>query len=197
MASKMKSSFVNMVLILGAIAAISGTSLGYVFELTKAPIAKAKAEKLKKAIALVAPEFEEVNAYMVAPADGKGDSLFFYDVTKGGEVVGTAVKCWTDKGFSGRMWAIVAFLPDGSINNSNILEHKETPGLGDKTDIAKSTWNEQFKGKNPADYKLIVTKDGGDVDAITAATISSRAYCDAIQRGYDAFMKNKEEGGNN
>jgi len=191
MASKMKSSFVNMVVVLGLVAAISGTSLGYMFELTKAPIAKAKAEKLKAAISLVAPEFENVKEYMVAPADGVGDSLFFYDVTSGGEVVGTAVKSWTDKGFSGRLWVIVAFLPDGTINNSNVLEHKETPGLGDKTDIAKSTWNTQFKEKNPADYKLIVTKDGGDVDAITAATISSRAYCDAMQRGYDAFMKYK------
>jgi len=191
MASKMKSSFVNMVVVLGLVAAISGTSLGYMFEVTKAPIAKAKAEKLKSAISLVAPEFENVKEYMVAPADGVGDSLFFYDVTKGDKVVGTAVKSWTDKGFSGRLWVIVAFLPDGTINNSNVLEHKETPGLGDKSDIAKSDWNTQFKGKNPADYKLIVTKDGGDVDAITAATITSRSYCDAMQRGYDAFMKYK------
>jgi electron transport complex protein RnfG len=192
MASKMKSSFVNMVVVLGLVAAVSGTSLGYMYEITKAPIAKAQAEKLKNAIAMVAPEFEEVNEFKVAPADNIGDSLTFYEVTKGGTVVGTAVKSWTDKGFSGRLWAIVAFLPDGSINNSNVLEHKETPGLGDKTDIAKSTWNEQFKGKNPADYKLIVTKDGGDVDAITAATISSRAYCDAMQRAYNAYMKHAQ-----
>ncbi len=185
----MKSSFVNMVVVLGLVAAVSGTSLGYMFELTKEPIAKAQAEKLKKAIALVAPEFEGApKAYTVAPADNAGDSLFFYDVIKGGVLQGTAVKCWTDKAFSGRLWVIVGFLPDGTINNSNILQHKETPGLGDKTDIAKSTWNTQFKGKNPANYSLIVTKDGGDVDAITAATITSRAYCDAMQRGYDAFM---------
>lgn len=189
MASKMKSSFLNMVVVLGVVAALAGTSLGYVFELTKGPIAKAQAEKLKKAIAMVAPEFEDVKAFSVATADNIGDSLIFYEVSKNGNVVGTAVKTWTDKGFSGRLWAIVAFLPDGTINNSNILEHKETPGLGDKTDIVKSTWNTQFMSKNPANYKLIVKKDGGDVDAITAATISSRAYCDAIQRAYDAFMK--------
>ena len=188
----MKSSFVNMVVVLGLVAAVSGTSLGYMFELTKEPIAKAQAEKLKKAIALVAPEFEEVKEYKMLPVDGLGDSLSFYDVTKGGVLQGTAVKCWTDKAFSGRLWVIVGFLPDGTINNSNILQHKETPGLGDKTDIEKSTWNTQFKGKNPADYSLIVTKDGGDVDAITAATITSRAYCDAMQRGYDAFMKSRE-----
>ena len=193
MASKMKSSFVNMVVVLGLVAAVSGTSLGYMFEVTKAPIAKAQAEKLKKALKLVSPEFEDVKEYKVVPADKLGDSLFFYDVMQGGKVVGTTVKSWTDKAFSGRLWVITGFLPDGTINNSNILQHKETPGLGDKTDIKKSTWNEQFKQKNPANYSLIVTKDGGDVDAITAATITSRAYCDAIQRAYDAYMKSKED----
>jgi len=194
MASKMKSSFLNMVIVLGLVAAVAGTSLGFMYELTKGPIAIAKAEKLKKALKLVSPDFEEVKEYMVIPADNAGDSLFFYDVTLGGEVVGTTVKTWTDKGFSGRMWVIVGFLPDGTINNSNVLEHKETPGLGDKTDIKKSSWNEQYKEKNPSTFNLIVTKDGGDVDAITAATITSRAYSDAIQRAYDAYMKQK--GGN-
>lgn len=195
MASKMKSSFVNMVVILGLVAAISGTSLGYVFELTKAPIAKAQAEKLKKAIALVAPsEFDEVKEYKLMPADNIGDSLTFYDIMKGEDKIGTAVKSWTDKGFSGRLWAIIGFNLDGSISNTNVLQHKETPGLGDKTDIKVSDWNTQFKEKNPANYKLIVKKDGGDVDAITAATISSRAYCDAVQRAYDAYIK--KEGGN-
>lgn len=192
MASKMKSSFMNMLVVLGLVTAISGVSLGYVFELTKGPIAKAQAEKLKKALKLVSPEFDDVKEYMVATADNTGDSLFFYDVKKEGKVVGTTVKSWTDKSFSGRLWVIVGFLPDGTINNSNVLVHKETPGLGDKTDIKKSTWNEQFKGKNPANYQLVVTKDGGDVDAITAATISSRSYCDAMQRAYDAYMKSLE-----
>ena len=85
---------------------------------------------------------------------------------------------------------MVGLLPDGSINNISVLEHKETPGLGDKMQKSKSTWSDQFNGKNPANYKLKVTKDGGDVDAITAATISSRAYCDAVQRAYDTFKSN-------
>ncbi len=194
MANKMKSSFVNMVVVLGLVAAIAGTSLGFMYELTKEPIALAKAEKLKQALKLVSPDFEDVKQFMVAPADNLGDSLFFYEVSKAGEQVGTTVKTWTDKGFSGRVWVIVGFLPDGTIYNTNVLEHKETPGLGDKADIKKSNWNQLFKGKNPANFKLIVSKDGGDVDAITAATITSRSYCDAIQRAYDAYMKHKEGG---
>ncbi len=195
MASKMKSSFANMVIVLGLVSAIAAVSLGFVFELTKEPISKAQAEKLKKAIAMVAPEFEDLKEFNVAPADNVGDSLTFYEVSKEGKVVGTAVRTWTDKGFGGRIWAIVCFLPDGTINNSNVLLHKETPGLGDKTDISKSTWNEQFQQKNPASFRLTVKKDGGDVNAITAATISSRAYCDALTRAYKAFMKQKKSGG--
>jgi electron transport complex protein RnfG len=59
-------------------------------------------------------------------------------------------------------------------------------------DIAKSDFPAQFMGKNPADFKLKVTKDGGDVDAITAATISSRAFCDAVERAYVTFEANKK-----
>jgi electron transport complex protein RnfG len=72
-----------------------------------------------------------------------------------------------------------------------VLAHKETPGLGDKMDASKSDFPLQFKGKNPADFKLHVTKDGGNVDAITAATISSRAFCDAVERAYVTFQKEK------
>ena len=180
-----------MVMVLSLVSLIAGSSLAIVNELTKEPIAKAQAEKLKKAIAMVTPEFDSLKTYNMAPPKNIGDQLNFYEVRRNDTVVATAVKSWTDKGFSGRMWVIVGFLPDGTIYNSNILWHKETPGLGDKTNIKKSDWNTQFKQKNPANYSLTVTKDGGDVDAITAATISSRAYCDAVQRAYDVFIENK------
>jgi electron transport complex protein RnfG len=89
---------------------------------------------------------------------------------------------------------MVGFSPDGTIRNTAVLEHKETPGLGDKMETEKSDFPDQFKGENPADFGLSVTKDGGDVDAITAATISSRAFCDAVDRAYKTFM-NKNKGG--
>lgn len=192
MASKMKSTLTNMWLVLGGITLIAGGALSYMFELTKAPIEAAKQEKLKQAIAMVTPAFDQMKTISVAPADGQGDSLTFYQVSSKGQVVGTAVKTWTDKGFSGRFWVIVGFDTSGKVINSNVVEHKETPGLGDKTDIAKSDWNTQFKGKDLSQFQLKVKKDGGQVDAITAATISSRAYCDALQRAYDAYMLNQK-----
>ena len=78
---------------------------------------------------------------------------------------------------------------EGNILGNEVLEMGETPGLGDKIDKTKSDFSRKFISKNPADFKLKVKKDGGDVDAITAATISSRAFCDAVQRAYNGFRK--------
>ncbi len=190
MASKRESNFINMVVTLFLVAAIAAMALGGVYVVTKEPIALAKKKKLEAAIKAVMPEFDTITTKKVADADGN-DSLTFYFASKNNKVLGAAVKTYTMKGFSGKIELMVGFLNDGTINNTAVLSHKETPGLGDKMDIKKSDFSVQFRGKNPATFKLKVTKDKGDVDAITAATISSRAFCDAVQRGYDTFEKNK------
>ena len=102
-------------------------------------------------------------------------------------MVGVAVKTYTDKAFSGEFSIMVGFLPDGSIYNTAVLDQKETPGLGAK--MVDPSFKDQFKKMNPEKNKITVKKDGGDVDAITASTISSRAYCDAIARAYNEFKK--------
>ncbi len=107
---------------------------------------------------------------------------------KEGQTVGYAVKTYTDKGFSGHFTLMVGFKPDGTINNVAVLDQKETPGLGNK--MKEPRFKDQFIDKNPGKFILKVKKDGGQVDAITAATISSRAFCDAVQRAYDGFVKN-------
>ena len=88
---------------------------------------------------------------------------------------------------------MVGFDDDGVILNTEVIKAGETPGLGDKINKSKSDFAKQFNGQDPAEYKLQVSKDGGDVDAITAATISSRAYCDAVQRAYNVFKIVKED----
>jgi electron transport complex protein RnfG len=186
MGSKRESNFLNMVLTLFLVAAIAALALGGVYVVTKAPIALAKKKKLEAAIKAVLPEFDSITTKMVENP-GSGDSLTFYTASKNNEVIGTAIKTSTMKGFSGKIELMVGFLNDGTINNTAVLTHKETPGLGDKMDIKKSDFPVQFEGKNPANFKLKVTKDGGDVDAITAATISTRAFCDAVETAYTAF----------
>jgi len=188
MASKKESSFLNMVLTLFVVAAVAALALGAVYVATKKPIALAKQKKQQTAIKAVLPVFDSLQVMKVPDADGK-DSLRLNVAYRKGKWVGVAVNTYTDKGFGGRIDAMIGFLPDGSIYNTSILSLKETPGLGTKLDKKKSNFPDQFMGKNPATFKLKVKKDGGDVDAITAATISSRAFCDALKRAYDTFEK--------
>ena len=190
MASKRESNFLNMVITLTIVSAIAALALGSVYTVTKEPIALAKKKKLEAAIKTVLPDFDTLQTEKIALGDGE-DSLIFYTASKDKKIIGTAVKTYTMEGFSGKIELMVGFLQDGTINNTAIVSHKETPGLGDKMDIKKSDFPVQFMGKNPTNFKLEVTKDGGDVDAITAATISSRAFCDAVDRAYGAFEKKK------
>jgi Na+-translocating ferredoxin:NAD+ oxidoreductase subunit G len=190
MSSKKESNFINMVLTLFLVAAIAAMALGAVYSVTKEPIAIAKQKKLEMAIKAVLPEFDSLTVLKVPDAEGS-DSLTFYFTSKNNEPVGVAINSYTNKGFAGNIEVMVGFLPDGTINNTAVISQKETPGLGDKMDKKKSNFSDQFNGKNPSDFILKVKKDGGDVDAITAATISSRAFCDAITRAYNTLEKEK------
>jgi len=178
-----------MVLTLFIVTLAASTTLGFIYELTRGPIAEAEMRKKNMAIRQVVPDFTNQPNQESYKVVVEGDSLQVYPAKQNGELVGMAVSTFTDQGYSGRIRLMVGFNTDGTINNISVLEHAETPGLGDKIDKAKSNWSTQFNGKNPENYELEVQKDGGDVDAITAATISSRAYCDAVQKAYQAFQK--------
>jgi len=191
MAAKTESNFKNMVLALFLVTGIAALALGGVYVLTKEPIAIAKQKKLEAAIKAVLPEFDTITIYKAFDPDG--DSLTLYRAEKEGKPIGVAVETYTNKGFGGTIDVMVGFSEDGTITNTSVLSLKETPGLGDKLQKSKSNFSDQFIGKNPANFKLLVKKDGGDVDAITAATISSRAFCDALQRAFDTYEKNKEK----
>jgi len=183
------STFTNMVVSLFLVTLIASTTLGFIYKLTKEPIAEAKLRRKNAAIEQVVPDYTNQPNAEAFQVDVDGGSVTVYPAKKDGKLVGAAIASFTEKGYSGMIRVMVGFTADGAINNISVLEHQETPGLGDKIDKAKSQWSRQFNGKNPEDFQLQVRKDGGDVDAITAATISSRAYCDAVQRAYQAFQK--------
>jgi electron transport complex protein RnfG len=86
---------------------------------------------------------------------------------------------------------MVGFDTDKKIINISVLKQKETPGLGTK--IKEPKFKDQFKGKDPASFKMAVKKDGGEVDAISAATITSRAFCEAVNKAYQALLKGGEK----
>ena len=189
--AKTESSFKNMVITLFVVTVVAALALGGVYTVTKEPIAIAKRKKVEKAVKDVVPGFDTIRSEFKVLGDDDKDSLTFFETYKGDKKIGTAVKTYSPDGFGGMVWIMVGFSPDGTILNTAVLDHKETPGLGDKMDIKKSDFSVQFKGKNPKDFNLTVKKDGGDVDAITAATISSRAFCDAVKRAYKEFEKEK------
>ncbi len=184
--AKLPSSLKNMILSLSIISFGMSAALGFVYMVTKGPIEIAQNKKVVDAISAVVPEFDN-NPYNEKYTVDGFDKLEFYPATKGGTMVGTAIKTYTTKGYSGYFWLMVGLLPDGSVHNISVLEQKETPGLGSK--MTEPKFKEQFNGKNPGSYKMTVKKDGGAVDAITASTITSRAFCDALQKAYDAYMK--------
>ncbi|HLO91702.1 MAG TPA: RnfABCDGE type electron transport complex subunit G [Lentimicrobium sp.] len=185
--AKLESSLKNMVLSLFLISLVMSAALGFVYNITKEPIAEAAKAKETEALKQVLPAFDNNPVSDMLETDG----LTIYTATKNGQPVGYAVKTYTEKGYAGRIDLMVGFLPGGKINNVVVLQQKETPGLG--SNMVKPKFHDQFMNVEIAalkDQKLMVKKDGGTVDAISAATISSRAYCDGIQKAYDALVKN-------
>jgi len=182
-----------MVIVLTVIALVSATLLGGVYLLTEEPIAAAKVAKINASIAEVVPAFDNNPSAQPDTIVLENRKIILYTAKQGNEIVGVAVETSTGKGFSGLISLMVGFLPDGAIRNIVVLSHAETPGLGDKMEKGKGDFSLQFEGKHPETFKLAVKKDEGDVDAITASTITSRAYCDAVDRAYRAFLKIMEK----
>ena len=185
--AKKESTFVSMVATLFVVTLVAAGLLGSVYALTKEPIRLAELKKKNDAIQVVVPGFDNEPSQEVKKVAVDGDTLYFYTARKGDEILGTAVETFTNKGFSGEFKLMVGFTADGSIIDIAVVKHAETPGLGDKMEKKKSDFSVQFMGKHPDSFNLAVRKDRGDVDAITASTISSRAYCDAVTRAYNAY----------
>lgn len=191
--AKKESTFLSMVVTLFMVTLVAAGLLGSVFELTKEPIRLAELKKKNEAILVVVPGFDNEPSQEVKSLFVDGDSVYLYTARKGEEILGTAVETFTNMGFSGEFKLMVGFAPDGSIIDIAVIKHAETPGLGNKMERGKSDFSVQFMGKHPDSFNLAVKKDRGDVDAITASTITSRAYCDAVTRAYNAYMESQKE----
>ncbi|MBQ7272506.1 MAG: RnfABCDGE type electron transport complex subunit G [Bacteroidales bacterium] len=171
-----KSNLTNMVLVLGLVCLACSAVLGGAYVITKAPIEAAAAAKTQAAVAQVLPHFEtlEYNA-----------DAHYYTAKDGEAVVGYAIES-TVVGFGGPLSLMVGVTVDGVVYNTSVLSHSETPGLGAKCST-DAKFMDQWRGFDPAVKKLSVKKDGGDVDAITASTITSRAYTLAVENALKVF----------
>jgi len=191
--AKKPSTLINMVVALLVITAVSGGVLGLVYGMTKDAIAEVDMKKNQAAIQAVLPLEGEITykADTLKTEDGIFPCNLAFDAN--GNFQGAAVKT-SEGGFGGKIDMMVGFLADGTIKGTSVLSHAETPGLGANM---TGKFKDQFVDKNPANFKLIVKKDGGDVDAITAATITSRAFSKAVDKAYKAFEANKAQFMNN
>ncbi len=181
----MESTLKNMVAVLFGITLVASAGVSVVNTITAEPIAAAEAAAKVAALEQVLPAFEGTPASKTLTIDEM--PITVYTASKGGEVVGYAVETMSKNGFSGAISLMVGFTPAGEVYNVNVLKQNETPGLGTKMADEGNPLLASIQHKNLADVKLTVKKDGGDVDALTAATISSRAYCDAIARAWEAY----------
>ncbi len=188
---KLESTLLNMVLVLTGVAVVMGGILAFVNHLTEGPIAQQKEKTLADGIktVMVCDDLVVTKTDTVKQNDAKGKEqtfIIYQTQDKAGKDLGAAVES-TIGGFGGDLKVLVGFDADGKILGYTLLEHAETPGLGAKAD----KWFQKGEkgdiiGKVPAE-PLTVSKDGGQVDAITASTITSRAFLLAVNNAYNAY----------
>jgi Na+-translocating ferredoxin:NAD+ oxidoreductase subunit G len=183
----------KLMVVLTTVSALAGFSLAYVNEKTKAPRAYQDRMKLLNSINTVLPPHDNQPDQDAVKING----TMYYVSKQKGTVNGVAFEASSDKGYSGLIRIMVGITPDGKVTSIEIVEQKETPGLGSK--IAEDWFKGQYKGKSLENATWKVKKDGGDFDQISGATISPRAVTGAVKSGLEAYVKNKEQitGGGN
>ena len=192
-----QSTLKNMVLCLTLVCLICSAILGVAYAVTKEPVAAAQVAKTNNAIAKVLPEFS--GDVTESSMEMEGVEYKYYTTESGIAVISNVA------GFGGTLSVMVGICPDGTVCNTSVISHSETPGLGAKCQTDEG-FLAQFRGLDPTEKKLAVSKDGGDIDAITASTITSRAYTLAVANAVKVYetlsgipqaVENEEGGENN
>ncbi len=195
---KLESSILNMVLALVCVAVIMGAILAYIHKITEEPIRQQAEKALSDGIKNVMGGGDlKVAQTDTIRKEIKGKQVVFVAykaVDASDKDLGVAIES-TTSGFGGDLNVLVGFDPEGTILGYTILDHSETPGLGAKAEKwFQSDGKGSIIGKHPEKHNLTVSKDGGDIDAITASTITSRAFLLAISQAYDAYHDVQTDG---
>jgi|GEM_PF-358616 len=205
---KQTKSIVRNVSVLTLITIVAGFALALTFNLTRDKIAEAERQEMLKSIRFVLPKDDQGNPIftnapdrmkftmkMEAPEGEVHEEItFFPALAEDGRLVGFAVKAISKIGYGGDIGLMIGIDPNGKIYETYILSMLETPGLGTKIN---EDFKDQFIGKSiGADDNLILKKDDrkkGDIDAITGATISSRAMTNTVRKAINFYLENKTE----
>ncbi len=186
----LRSSLKNMIIVLGTICTLSALLLSITYVGTKDLIDSTEKQKQIDAIASVLPgannDALEERIFIAADPD-----LIVFPLKQNGALLGFAVQTYSDQAYAKRITMIVGIDVKGALTGVKVLSHAETPGLGSK--ISSKGFQKQFINQETENFVVKVKQDGGQVDAIAAATISSRAFCDALQRALDGLKRIKAE----
>lgn len=182
---------------------VVGTAiLAYMHDLTKAPIAESEAQARMALFRQIVPDTMHDNDLLqdvieIGPdaALGNRTTSHVYRARLAGKPAAVILEAIAPDGYSGDIKLLVAIHADGTIAGVRVLTHKETPGLGDYIDIARSAWIRQFDQQSltltpPEKWK--VKKDGGQFDYITGATITPRAVVNAVHRVLEYYAIHRE-----
>lgn len=189
---KLASTLPNMILSLGCITVIAGALLGWMYSITKDPIAKQAQAQQQAAIAEVAPVFDNNPEADKWETEIDGNSFVVYPAFEKGKLAGAAVKGRSMNGFAGEIVVMCGFEADGTVKDYRVLQQAETPGLGTKMELwfRNPAGARSVIGKNPDKTSFYVSKDsGGEIDGITAATISSRAFLETMRNAFEAYRQ--------
>ena len=206
---KLESNITNMAVVLTVIAIVAGGLLAWVNSVTAGPIEKINNLAIENGIKSVILGDRDIKFRVEDPTEKEG--FVFHNVyDMNDNLLGTAVESTDKNGFGGALKIMVGFDPDGVILGYTVLEHSETPGLGAQADewfrqpasaqaeqsavvdvllgAPGKPGNHNIIGMNPGDDLMTVSKDGGQVDAITASTITSKAFLRAVNAAYKAVF---------
>ena len=190
-------------LLLALFAVVTGLLLAGSYLMTKDRIAEEIRKAEEKALLQIVPRERHDNSMLddtisVGPdiAElGLRNGKRIYLAKQGSQVIAAIIPATARDGYSGDIDLIVGVNADGSVAGVRALSHKETPGLGDKVDLAKSDWVLSFNGRslaNPQPGGWAVKKDKGEFDSFTGATITPRAVVAATRRVLEYAAANRE-----
>jgi len=186
-------------LTLGLIGLLAATLLSAVHLLTRDRIERqAERQALAALGQLVDPGAYDNNLIrdrFSARIDGLDAPSTIYRARSGGDPVALIADVTTPRGYSGDIRLLVGLEPDGTLIGVRVLEHRETPGLGDRIERRRSGWIEQFRGRsldNPPDDAWAPDRRGGAFDTLSSATITSAAVIGAVERVLEWHASNRE-----
>jgi electron transport complex protein RnfG len=195
--AKLESSLKNMVMSLAIISFGASAILGGVYVLTKKPIEDAAELKKTNAIKEVLPQNNnmKIGKAVEITLDSYSEKFIVYPAFENDKLIAAAVETFDNNGYGGQIKSMVGFDAEGNIVNYAILAMSETPGLGEKvTSWFKTKRNNQdIRGKKPSEESFKVSKDGGEIDAITASTITSRAFLSSVKTAYNVFIEYQKQ----